>query len=330
MAKRRVSADRDEVKAETPRTPDERRKQRKKDRAARKSGRTSTTSPWRRAAYIGVPAAVVVAVAVIIITLSNANSIPCLQLTPVPVGSSGTPAFPPHNTTNFANTWCPGGVTTAMATFPLLRISIEGTNVPLPPSIGRNSSYPAGGKCELPVLTRPFATGYPAGTIYVESPWAFEYNLSTFFSVWSQSYANVFVNSSHPSQHIVYDSNNLLSFVSDASHGVHLFVDGSPSNAGPSLGISTLDYGPNPYPVCLGEKYGTGHTILLTYSGASAGAAGGGLRAPTLASGPADPGANLLLYDSPMPHLGFGVGERAAIAKLTTGSLSWLVGRPAA
>ncbi|MCI4321228.1 MAG: hypothetical protein L3K05_02845 [Thermoplasmata archaeon] len=330
MSKRRVSAAADDAAPERSRSPEERRKQRKKDRAARKAGRTSTTSNWRRAAYIGVPAAVVVAVAVVLITLTNANSIPCLQLTAVPVGSSGSPAFPPHNTSSFANTWCPGGVTTAMATFPLLTITISGTSVPLPNSIGRNTSYPGGVECDLPVLTRAPTSGYPAGTVYVQSPWAFNYNLSTFFSIWSQSYANVFVNSSHASQPIVYQPNDLLGFSADSTHAVRQFVDGSPSTAGPTLGIVTLDYGPNPYPTCLGEKYGTGHRILLTYGGATAGAAGARVIAPTLASGPADPGANLLLYDSPMPHLGFGAAERTAFAKVQLGSLAWLVGRHAA
>jgi hypothetical protein len=330
VAKRRVSAGRTETAPEIARSPEERRKQRKKERVARKAGRTGLGSTWRRAAYVGVPAAVVVVVAVVLITLTNANSIPCLQLGPVPVGTSGTPAFPPHNTTSFSNTWCPGGVTTALATFPLLSISIGPTSVTLPSSIGRNSSYPAKIECDLPVLTRPATPDYPSGTVYVESPWAFSYNLSTFFSIWSQSYANVFVNTSHASQPIVYTSTDLLGFTADATHGVHLFVDGRPSSAGPSLGIDTLDYGPNPYPTCMGEKYGTGHHILLTYGGATAGAAGVRLLAPTLTTGPAVPGANLLLYDSPMPHLGFDAAQRADLEKLSVGSLSWLVGRHAA
>ena len=329
MSKRRLSGE-EEAAPQVSRTPEERRRARKKERAAKKSGKTGKAGPWRRAAYVGVPALIVVAVAVILITLTNANSIPCLQLTPVPVGSSGTPAFPPHNTTNFANTWCPGGVTTAVATFPFLTISIGSTSVSLPSSIGRNSSYPGGVACDLPVLTRPPVTGYPAGTVYVESPWAFDYNLSTFFSIWSLSYANVFVNASHASQPIVYSANDLLGFSSDSTHGVHQFVDGSPSTAGPALGIVTLDYGPHPYPSCLGEKYGTGHRILLTYGAPSAGAAGSPLRSPILATGPADPGANSLLYDSPMPHLGFGARERSDLAQLSSASLGWLLGRLAA
>lgn len=329
MSKRRVSAS---AADEAPATlsPEERRKQRKRDRASRKAGRTITANKWRRAAYVGIPVAVVVAVVVVIVTLSNANSIPCLQLTGVPVGQSGSPAFPPHNTTDFSKTWCPQGVTTVLASFPLLSIAIQGASVTLPSSIGRNTSYPTGVECDLPVLTRAVAAGYPGGTIYVESPWAFAYNLSTFFSVWSQSYANVFVNSSHASQPIVYQPNDLLGFTADATHSVHLFVDGSPSAAGPSLGIDTLDYGANPYPACIAEKYGTGHKILLTYTAASAGALG--VRGPTgaLATGPADPGANGLLFDSPMPHLGFGAADRTAFAKLQIGSLGWLVGRHAA
>jgi hypothetical protein len=329
VAKRRVSSttEEDDEKPTAAQTPEERRKQRKKGRAARKAGKTGTTSNWRRAAYVGVPAAVVIAIVVVLVTLTNANSIPCLQLTPVPVGESGIPAFPPHNTTDFGNTWCPNGVNVVLDSYPYLTISIGGTTVSLPTSIGRNSTYPGGQACDLPVETQPASSGNPAGTVDIVSPWAFAYNLSTFFTVWSQSYANVYVNSSHASQPIVYQPNDLLGFTSDASHSVRLFVDGSPSSAGPSLGIDTLDYGPNPYPSCIGQKYGTGHHILLTYSGATAGSAGAKVIAPTLATGPAVPDWDLLLYDSPMPHFGFGGAERTAFAELALGSLAWLVGR---
>jgi hypothetical protein len=327
VAKRRVSSATAEEEP-AARTPDERRRQRKKDRAAKKSGKGGPTSNWRRAAYIGVPVAVVVAVVVVLVTL-NANAIPCLQLSPVPVGASGVPSFPPHNTTNFGSTWCPNGVNVVLYSYPYLTVTIGSTTVSIPSAIGRNSSYPGGTTCDLPLVTRPAAAGYPSGTIYVESPWAFDYNLSTFFTIWSQSYATAFVNSSHPSQAIVYQSNELLGFMADSTHSIRLFVDGSPSSAGPALGIDTLDYGPNPYPSCLGEKYGTGHHILLTYSTPSAGAAGGRIIAPTLSSGPAVPGWDLLLYDSPMPHLGFDAPERAAIAKLSLGAFPWLMGRPA-
>jgi hypothetical protein len=325
VAKRRVSSTSTEEEPAS-RTPEERRRQRKKDRASKKAGKTGRSSNWRRAAYIGVPAAVVIAIVVVLVTL-NANSIPCLQLSPVPVGSSGVPAFPPHNTTKFDSTWCPSGVNLVLYSYPYLTITIGSSTVSLPTSIGRNSTYPGAYSCDLPVLTRPPSGGYPSGTIYVESPWAFAYNLSTFFTVWSQSYANVFVNSSKASQPIVYQPNDLLGFSADSTHFIRQFVDGSPSTAGPSLGIDTLDYGPNPYPTCLAEKYGTGHRILLTYSTSSAGAAGVRDIAPTLATGPAVPGWNLLLYDSPMPHLGFDAGHRTAFAKLGLGTLSWLIGR---
>jgi hypothetical protein len=329
VAKRRLRSGEVEAAAPAARTPEERRKQRKKDRASRKAGRSVTANKWRRAAYVGVPVAVVVAVVVVLVTLTNANSIPCLQLTGVPVQLSGTPAFPPHNTTDFSKSWCPKGVSTVLATFPFLTISIQGTSVTLPSSIGRNSSYAGGVECDLPVLTRAPVAGFPLGTIYVQSPWAFDYNLSTFFSVWSQSYANVFVNSSHGSQPVIYQPNDLLGFTSDAKHSIHLFVDGTPSNAGPSLGIDTLDYGPNPYPSCIAEKYGTGHKILLTYSTTGVAALGVHSAALHLATGDAVPGANGLLFDSPMPHPGFGAGERSAFAKLTLSSLAWLVGRHA-
>jgi hypothetical protein len=331
VSKRRVPADAesDDARSVAALTPEQRRKRRKTGSPGKKAGRFASASPWRRAAYVGVPVAVIIAVAVILVTLSNANAIPCLQLTGVPVSVTGTPAFPPHNTTNFGSTWCPGGDTTVLASFPWLSIAIEGTPVPIPTSIGRNSTYPGGVECQLPVATETPSSGYPSGTIYIESPWAFSYNLSTFFSVWAQSYATVYVDSGNTSQPIVYQTNDLLGFHTDSTHSVHLFVDGNPSSAGPSLPIDTLDYGPNPYPSCIGEKYGTGNTILLTYTSASEGAQLVPISGPLLATGPAVPGWDLLLFDSPMPHLGFGAAERTAFAGITLTGLGWLVGRHA-
>ena len=305
MAKRRVSSttEEDDEKPTAAQTPEERRKQRKKGRAARKAGQDRNdeqlaSGRLRRRPGGGRHR-----------DRRRARDPHERELDPVPPAHArprrriGDPGVPPHNTTDFGNTWCPNGVNVVLDSYPYLTISIGGTTVSLPTSIGRNSTYPGGQACDLPVETQPASSGNPAGTVDIVSPWAFAYNLSTFFTVWSQSYANVYVNSSHASQPIVYQPNDLLGFTSDASHSVRLFVDGSPSSAGPSLGIDTLDYGPNPYPSCIGQKYGTGHHILLTYSGATAGSAGAKVIAPTLATGPAVLGLGpppLRLPDAPL------------------------------
>ena len=343
MAKRRFQAT-EEAPAETQ-TPEERRAQRRRDRAARKKGKTAkagTSSPWRRAALLGIPAVVIVAV-ILVLVLGNLFQTPCLTLQPIPEGS-GVPAFPPHTTTDFSTTWCPSGVNLVEESFPYLQININGHGVGIPPtqqasasnpdypSIGRNTSYPGNYACNLPIATHPPlpSQGYPDGTIYVASPWPYEYNLSTFFDVWAGSFSSVDVNASYSAQPIVYQPNDLLGFSADATHKITLFVDGQVSTAGPSLELNTLDYGPNPYPVCLGEKYGTGHVIVLSYSTITPAVRGAG---PHPIAGETGAGVDPQLYLSslggPLQKVGDAPGRATDLTHASLAALGWLVLRPA-
>lgn len=280
MAKRRRAPDAPE-KAPEDLTPEERREKRRRERASKDKHRTkSLGSRWRRTAVVGGAGGVIAAV-VVVLVFFHPFGVPCLQFQANP---SGTPAFPGHDTTDFTGTWCPSGVTVVMQTYPLLTVSINGNVVSLPSSIGRNSSYTLGGnpyECDLPLVTRSAAlTGLPANTIEIISPWPYDYNLSDFFQVWAQSYSTVSVNATSPSQPIVYTTTDLLGFTADSGHVVTLYVDNQPSSAGPNLLLNTLDGTPSPYPTCLGEVYGTGHHILLTY----------GARPQTAALAPGAPG----------------------------------------
>lgn len=341
MAKRRFQRT-EEAPAETL-TPEERRARARRERTARKKGKTAKGGPasrWRPVLILGVPAAVIVAV-VLVLVFGNLFSTPCLTLQPIPP-SSGVPAFPAHTTTDFSTTWCPSGVNLVEESFPYLQININGHSVPLPPtqaatsstpdypSIGRNSSYPGNYVCNLPIATHPpLAPDYPDGTIYIASPWAYIYNLSTFFDVWAGSFSSVDVNASYSSQPIVYQPNDLLGFSSDATHRITLFVDGQVSTAGPSLELNTLDHGPNPYPTCLGEKYGTGHVIVLSYSTITPAVVGAG---PRPIAGESALGVNPELYltslGGPLQKIGDAAGQATDAAHAGVATLSWLVLRP--
>lgn len=333
MSKRRFQTDAAEDGSEDgspPVSAADRRRQRKRDRLAREAGNVRSKSKglggWRRALVIGVPVAVIVVVVVIL--LVNPFQPPCLQLQSIPA-SSYPPDFPGHNaSTDLTRSWCPPGVNPVMQVYPQLTIRIGSTTVGLPTAIGKNTNYSYQGQpytCTLPVATHTVAEGgLPANTIYIISPWPYEYNLSTFFQVWSFSYSTVDVNASFSSQPITYTSTDLLGFSADATHTVQLWVDNHLSSAGPGLDLDTVTRAGNVYPSCLGTIYGTGHSILLTYSTVQSAAAG---RAPTgagLATGMAAHGPEPL-YGSPLSDYGALQFELDAQGHLGAKSLLWLV-----
>lgn len=323
MAKRRFKPE--DNKTPEALTPEERRERRKKERASggeakrRERGRMS---PARRAVIVAVPSGVIVAV-VVILLFFNPFLPPCITFAPIP-SQSGPPTFPLHNTTDFSTSWCPqGGVATVFQMYPLLKVYVNGASVTLPNGIGHNSSYPAGVACNLPIRTNASdaAAGYPAGTIRISSAWAYEYSLGDFFNVWRQSFSSAFINSTYPSQQIVYTSTDLLGFTADASHSVTLSIDGSPSTAGPNLTLNYLDFGPNPYPSCIASRFGSGHTITLSYHTHAAGAAVAQSPARSVGSSPSGgPAASI-------PG-SFGSPTLTQVDSLSHGSLRWLAMRP--
>jgi hypothetical protein len=311
----------------TPNSAEERRKERKRIRAAREAGnvRAKDRPSWlRRGLLFGVPAAVIIAI--IVILLVNPFQPPCLQLQTIPT-QSGIPAFPPHNTTNFGDTWCPQD-SSVFQSYPTLTIQVTTTTVGLPTSIGREDNYTSGGTpydCDLPIQTNTVAEGgLTSNTIYLVSPWPYVYTLGDFFQVWAQSYSNVDVNSSYSSQPITYTSTDLLGFTSDSTHSVTLWVDNQVSSTGPNLNLDTLTNAGNTYPTCLASIYGSGHTILLRYASTGAAVSFGGLRSPTLTSSGSPVDLALGLYDSPAPHVQSTLEQYGMWEYLHQKSLDWL------
>jgi hypothetical protein len=341
VAKRRFRAEPEEPVEKL--TPEQRRDRRTRDRELAKKAKKPPKgpgSPWRRALLLGVPVVVIAAI-VALILFTPIFQTPCITFQSIPP-SSGVPDFPPKTTTDFAGTWCPTGAALVYHVVDYLTISINGQSVGIPPtssatathpdwpSIGRNSSYPGGYECDLPINTRPPvpSAGQPDGSIQITSPWQYSYNLSEFFQVWSFSFPSVFVNSSYANQPIVYQTNDLLGFTSDSTHRVSLFVDGAPSGAGPGLELNTLDYAPNPYPSCLGGKYGTGHVIALSYSSISAAALGKTLPVGGLVTAGPDPMLYLSSHGGLLEKVGDLVGLATDRAHFRSAGLEWLALRP--
>lgn len=322
MAKRRFQYD-PLAKAPEQLTPEERRAQRKKQRereARGKKPRGAFSTPGRRALILGIP--VVIVVGIVVLLVLNPPQAPCIVFQPIPQ-QSGTPAFPASNTTDFSNTWCPQGVNLLVHVHPYVQISINGQLVQLPPSLGRSTNF-TGYECDLPVHTHPASPGEPNGILHIESPWPYDYNLSTFFAIWQDSYVSAYINASYSTRTIAYTSNDILGLPIDATHTLTLFVDNHPSSAGPALELNTLDYLPSPYPSCMEARYGTGHTILLSWHSGSAVAVSTGLHPPTLETA-AGSGYAGLVYGSPSARVTQTVGQLDTLAHETAAGLSWLL-----
>lgn len=256
MAKRRFR----DVTARTPEelTPQERRsRQRELRKRSPLKHRKGMGSPLRRTAFVAIPAGAVAIIAIVLVFFSPFAA-PCIQLQSIPA-SSGSPAFPPSDTTDFGQTWC----SSASAVYHVhvsLTISVGNGSVPIFDRIGINSSYAGGYTCFLPIHTHD-----SSGTLHVESAWPYRYTLGDLFAEWAQSEATVYVNSTFPSQPVNYTGSDLFGLPTGGGHSVLLLVDGEVSTAGPQLDITELDNPPSPNPSCLGEEYGTGHTVSLVY-----------------------------------------------------------------
>lgn len=304
MAKRRFRSSSEGEKAPEDLTPEERKNQRRRERAQSRVGkaRRGFGSPLRRGLLLGIPAAVITGV--VLFLLFNPFNIPspCLSLTQ----PTASPAFPPPGTTDFSGSWCPQGATDVLVVEGLLEININGTVVTPSAGFGVNQSFPRY-TCTLPVSRPPSSEGpLPGGADFVvASPWDFSYNLSWLFQAWAASDPTVGVGSAHPSQAVGYTPTDLMGFTSDATHRITLFVDNQPSNAGPSLVLPTLPYvsSPAPSPACVASVYHTGHIILLSYSGGTPTTATSGIRGATASTGPGDPFWAPQSWNGPMPRM---------------------------
>jgi hypothetical protein len=338
VSKRRLqSPDDGEPEADSPaRTPEERRAQRKRDRRRKEAQGKGTVlksgSRGRRAAIIGLPAAAIV-IAVVVLVFFNPFRAPCLTFSTIP-SQSGLPAYPNHTaTTDLTTSWCPPGVSVAEDIQPYLQIEIQHQYVGLPDSIGRNSSYTYQNEpynCDLPINTQPASPpSMPDGTINIVSPWPYAYTLGDFFEVWSQSYSGVDVNTTDPNQPITYTSTDLLGFSADASHQITLFVDNQVSHSGPGLELNTLPYVSAAYPSCVNTLYGSGHTILLTYTSTPSVAVGELRPPPTLSTTTNGLALAAELFYTELPHPAAVLGAVVTVHDALAHGLPWLTARSA-
>jgi len=301
-------------------TPEQKREQRRRERAKKKAGHGSTTtSPWRKAAVIGIPVVVIAAVAIFLI-VSNLPT-PCLQFGPI-ANSTPTapnePTFPATSGSGFSGSWCLTSTPVYDTSF-YLTIDISGTTVSLPALIGQRSNYTAG-TCILPIHTQ---TGAASQVVSIDSPWAYEYNLSMFFNVWSQTDSSAYVSSSNTSQPIVYQTQDILGYSSNSSDHVSLWVDQQPSSAGPNLDVTTLDNGPTT-PSCLAKINGDSHKILIYYGSSNPLSLRPLLESPSLQTGLADPSAVVELANGTAPHFGLLAPLENALSQVQMHSLLWL------
>lgn len=167
---------------------------------------------------------------------------------------------------------CLGTEGEAQHIHPYLRILIEGQPVTVPAFVGIRE-LPGGNACFEPVHTHD-----ASGIIHIESTSPTQtYTLGDFFAIWRATYQTVeFRGTEYP---INYTVNELLGHKVDATHAIHLLVDGKPAPAGPSLVLNRLDYctaattSPPCYPTAVTDPYppsilrqdGAGHTIVLEY-----------------------------------------------------------------
>ncbi|MCI4323846.1 MAG: hypothetical protein L3K03_07520 [Thermoplasmata archaeon] len=305
-------------------SPEDRRELRRRERKKQKAGNEKSSwasTPGRRAVLIGAPVAVIVAVVVLLIV--NPFGAPCLNLGSIPA-SSGPPAFPPHNTTDFSTTWCPDD-SPILDLQDVVKVSIGTTSVTFPTAIGRNSSYGGAYACDLPIATQPAVAGYPANVVYLDSPWPYIYTLGDFFTVWAESYSHADVNATYPSQTIGYTTTQILGFTADSTHSVNLFVDGQLSSQGPNLNLDTLPYLAGAYPSCIGSLDGSGHTVLISYTSLASSAL-----APPVSLGTALhlPGTALVPFNAPGLHFPGTIASTSLQQRFTEQSLTWLLGRP--
>lgn len=155
---------------------------------------------------------------------------------------------------------------------PYLRIIISGQSILIPAFVGIRELSGRGDCLE------PLHTHDASGIIHIESPSPTQlYTLADFFAIWRATYETVDIGGANSP--VNYALTDLLGFRVDAQHALRLLVDGTPSPAGPSLVLNSLDYcsapmtGPpceptavaDPFPPLLFQQYGTGHTIVLQY-----------------------------------------------------------------
>jgi hypothetical protein len=156
---------------------------------------------------------------------------------------------------------------------------INGANVTVPAGIGIVDSQIYNGVAYGGTCFEPMHTHDSSGIIHIESPTNINYTLGEFFQIWSATYHYITIDGKK--QPIVFNSTNIFGYKVDSTHKLLLIVDGKPSNKFQNLVLNSLDYcsstmnRPPCYPTAVGDPlyggesypYGTGHTIVIEYSG---------------------------------------------------------------
>lgn len=280
MAKRRLARpapEEEEGPEGAEESPKERRERRERERRAREkrgSKAAGLFARWPRwktlGAILGVVVAIVAAIAIVVIYLPT----PCLTLAPPPA-SSGVPD-------ESAPSWCVNSTVSLVERMVVhLTITVAGKPVTIPGGIGEISAtkaaaqwqYAAG--CTFPVFTDNGTGpggGDSGGYIEIASPWAFTYTLGDFFNLWKESYSTVSVNGA--SQPVSYTGTQLFNYSSSGNQIVRLWVDGQLTSLGTGLVLNYLvsNYNvANDLPQCIPQKYGSDHSIVLTWGWTGAG-----------------------------------------------------------
>ena len=157
---------------------------------------------------------------------------------------------------------------------PYLRISIEGTNVPVPAGLGLNVRG-----CAVMILH----THDASGIIHVElgqSDNLANFTLGDFIRVWAATHSGVTINgTSHP---VEFTNTDIFGYKTDATHKVVVLVDNKTVANGVGVPLEQLDFcdattgGAPPCAATVGANnplwkgtttypYGTGHTIKIEY-----------------------------------------------------------------
>lgn len=205
---------------------------------------------------------------------SGGFSPPCLSIGPPPV-SSGVPD-------ESAPTWCINASDALVERLYIhLSIVIGGVSVTLPGGIGEISPARAArdwgftNGCNMPVFTdNSTGTGSdPGGIFTIASPWNFTYTLRDLFDLWHESYSTVSVNGN--AEPVSYTGAQIFNYTSNARQVVRLWVDGQVAATGSAqvLNYELSSYGTSQtVPPCFLQKYGTGHSLEITWGWVGAGA----------------------------------------------------------
>jgi hypothetical protein len=194
---------------------------------------------------------------------------PCLKLSNIPA-QSGIPS-------EDAASWCVNSTDTIVERMVVhLTITIGGSAVTIPGGIGEVPAgrWTFGGSpsqaCDMPIFTDNSTGGgaNSGGYIEIASPWAFNYTLGDFFSLWHDFSPTAEVDGTP--QPVEYEGTQIFNYTTTTHQVVRLWVDGAitPATSGPGLDLNyeISSYDPSAtLPSCFVGAYGDDHTLAITW-----------------------------------------------------------------